>query len=1121
MEGDSTVLKIEEYVLEYVRQRAAENPLDAEMFLDQFPEMTASLRVKILSHIALLSTEGSLSEEALLLEDTDQSVLESTKTLPPGDVPAQSSYEEAPPDLKIGEIGDYELLEVIGRGGMGLVYKAKQLSLNRLVALKVIRAKGDNNTGVKRLRQEAHSAGKLHHPNIVPIYAFGDVDGKHFFTMQYVEGPSLAQLIKDGPLSPIIAAQYLRTIARTVAYSHEQEVVHRDLKPSNVLIDQWGQPCITDFGVARPITEIDEEQQEGYITGTPNYMAPEQSRSSDKRVLPASDIYSLGAVLYALLTGRPPFKAMNTAETLLMVRNQPPTPPSVLKNDIPADLETICLKCLEKEPHERYLTANSLADDLNHFLLGEPIKARPAGRIERFWRLCQRNRLISFTTALSLFLILSLLASLLRSNLQLKEEKIISHTVQIIAEEALYISDIRDAGTAWQEEDIQQLHHFLSRQIPKPGESDLRGGEWYFLWSHANVPHRVIDSEQSPIYIAVYSPNEKLLATAGKDSIIRFYDSKTYHFLYAIKTNQTEINGLHFSPDNQKIASVGDDGTLKIWYLGSNHPPQAPLFQDKIYEKHAYNVLYNQEGTKLYTAGDDPILRIRDAYTGDSAGELIGHTAKAGAIALSPDGQFLASAGNDSQVIVWDLKTLSPKWTRNTKKGRLTAISWSHDGTRLAATSIADQSVLIYNSQTGERLKSIEYMNELRRAIFSQEDDHLIVSDSHGMIHITPISEERAQEPRWKSNYLKFWRAHQHRIYALTLSPTKNELITGGSDDHLFAWKYYQKRPHWFLQKENPEFDDFVLLQVEGREVLISQENNQLEIWDPSEGTFVSKLPFPELHENEYIDSIAASNTRPFLAVGTSIENENKENIPGNIYILNAETGKMIFHHELETGFAAEQVLFSPDNSLLGVVNHYGIHENGLLVFDLKTGKIIPELQTPKCHSIAFSTDNTKLFSADDANRIDIWDLAQRKKISQTLYKHFSTITHLQSGPNNRILASCSNDRSLITWNLENLKGQSSPSPLHFNTLAQHRNVVLNSAFNQKGDLLASCGDDGKVILWNISTSQKLFELNYEQAQPTKACFSHNDRFLVCHVQDKSGDETRGRIQIMRWDPRN
>jgi eukaryotic-like serine/threonine-protein kinase len=303
--------------------------------------------------------------------------------------PICSNTAEPAPLLELpARLGDYELLDEIGRGGMGIVYRARQISLDRLVAVKMIlRGTLASPDDLARFRAEAEAAARLDHPNIVPVYEVGEIEGQPYFSMKFVAGTTLARRLAEGPLMPREAAAIMLPVARAIQFAHRQGLLHRDLKPSNILIDEDGQPHITDFGLAKRITDNTGLTHTGAILGTPSYMAPEQVGGNRGEIGPTSDVYSLGSILYQMLTGRPPFQAASPVDTLLMVLEQDPVPPRMLNAKADRDLEMIALKCLQKPPDLRYPTADALAHDLTAYLTGDPVSARSGGFMQVMSRL--------------------------------------------------------------------------------------------------------------------------------------------------------------------------------------------------------------------------------------------------------------------------------------------------------------------------------------------------------------------------------------------------------------------------------------------------------------------------------------------------------------------------------------------------------------------------------------------------------------------------------------------------------------------------------------------------------------------------------------------------------------
>jgi serine/threonine protein kinase len=420
--------------------------------------------------------------------------------------------------------GDYELLGRIARGGMGVIYKARQVCLNRVVAVKMmLPGLLVSEAEASRFQNEAEVIANLRHPNIVAVHEVGAHDGQRYFSMDYVEGQSLAAVVRDHPLPARTAARYVKVIAEAIHYAHQQGILHRDLKPSNVLLDKAGNPRITDFGLAKRLSSDSRLTTTGTVLGTPSYMPPEQADGKSRHLGPASDVYSIGAILYELLTGRPPFQAATPLDTILLVINTEPIAPRRLNPKLSRDLETICLKCLEKDPRWRYQSAQELADDLDRYLKREPIKARPISLLNRGWRWCRRNPWQ--TTAAAALVLATLMAALWA------------------------IASQRIAN--------------ISRQIP-----------WQSLFEQVQsgrVAGGQADSLKAPAEAPpVKSPDGRLLASSGEDHrTIRLLEISTGRELAQWEAHQVGVTALAFSPDGRTLASGGADGTMKLWDLSS------------------------------------------------------------------------------------------------------------------------------------------------------------------------------------------------------------------------------------------------------------------------------------------------------------------------------------------------------------------------------------------------------------------------------------------------------------------------------------------------------------------------------------------------------------------------
>ena len=365
---------------------SADNPALADALDSYLAELQAGRRPDRVSFLA------RHPELAAMLDCLD--ALDELAPRNPGDA---NSHPAAEPVSQAGSLGHqhfdrYELLEEIGRGGMGVVYKARQNGLDRTVALKIILAgQLASPEVVRRFLAESRAAARLQHPNIVRVFEAGEFEGRHFFAMEYVAGSNLAVLARRGPLDAEAAARMVSTVARAVEHLHSQSIIHRDLKPSNILLDEKGRPFVTDFGLAKLLDAQSQATQSGVIAGTPGYMPPEQAAGRVAEIGPRSDVYSLGAILYELLAGRPPFRAESPLDTLVQVIESEPTSLRAVNPRVPRELELICQRCLEKSPDARYPSSAAMAEDLDRFLKGDAVEARPRGVWQQARRWARRE----------------------------------------------------------------------------------------------------------------------------------------------------------------------------------------------------------------------------------------------------------------------------------------------------------------------------------------------------------------------------------------------------------------------------------------------------------------------------------------------------------------------------------------------------------------------------------------------------------------------------------------------------------------------------------------------------------------------------------------------------------
>jgi hypothetical protein len=585
--------------------------------------------------------------------------------------------------------GDYELLEEIARGGMGIVYKARQVSLNRLVALKMILAGSfASSRDVQRFRSEAEAAANLDHPHIVPIYEVGEHEGQQYYSMKFVEGTSLARHPRSDPRREV---EGMVSVIRAVHHAHQRGVLHRDLKPSNVLVDSQGTRLVTDFGLAKRLANADGSITEtGQVLGTPKYMAPEQA-AGRKDLTVAADVYSLGVILYERLTGQTPFTGDNALTVLRQARESEPPRPSSIRPGLDRDLETVVLKCLEKEPIRRYLSAEALADDLANWLAGRPISARPVGQAERLWRWCRRNPAVASlaaTVALSLFagIVISTLFAV-RANDRAQSERRQRERADALALDAGIAAARSQALLAQDASDPSVKLLTLAEafcQVPaQPEADDLRWAIGASLALAGQQFHRLLpplEGHDQPETAYTLSPDGRTYTAAAPDGTVRLWDFRTGRLQVTLRGHRGHVGEILFSPDGRLVVTwAGDGGSID----GVRVPAEGGIWYDN---------------AKLYLNNGDQNVRIWNAATGEPRVRIPLRATAYFGDQISPDGRRL---------LVGTLLCDSADGRRiadlSASAGNATSVQFSPDGLVLALQETGRSMLRRMEDHVGER----------------------------------------------------------------------------------------------------------------------------------------------------------------------------------------------------------------------------------------------------------------------------------------------------------------------------------------------------------------------------------------------------------------------------------
>jgi WD40 repeat protein len=997
-------------------------------------------------------------------------------------------------------LGDYELLEEIARGGMGVVYRARQRSLNRVVAVKLILVgQWANDAQIGRFKAEAAAAAGLDHPHIVPIHEIGEADGQHFFSMKLIEGGNLAARIcnRSARLSDSAAATLLATTARAVHYAHQRGVLHRDLKPTNILLDAQGQPHLTDFGLAKLMERGASLTRSAAVIGTPSYMAPEQGSGKSNHITTAADIYSLGAVLYEMLTGRPPFVADSVLATLELVREREPLLPRAIRPAIHRDLETICLKCLRKEPDRRYGSALALAEDLERWLEGQPILARPVASLERLWLWTRRKPVTAgLTAAIVALVIATAIGSTLmswriaaardeaRRQAEQSRQRVVwlnlSHGVDLLKKgeyldalpwlgEALKL----DAGPAAREASHRMRLQAVFRHSPRLDQ----------LWFHDNFARH-----------AIFSRNGRRVATGSDDGTARIWDAATGQPVTApllhphemkmdgVRVQGGQMNHLAFDATGRRLVTAWNF-TAHVWDASTGQPIGKELAHDNT----VLSVAFNPDGRLVLTASSDRTARLWDATTGDPVGRAMSHADAIEWAVFSPDGLRIATAGRDHAVRIWSALSqqpfgpplehedgvlrvaFSPDGTRLLSgsydgtarlwevadgrlvgsplphQGEVRALAFSPDG-RLVATGGGNRSARIWDATTGEAMTPFLKHGAMVSSLgFSSDGKRLVTASYDGTARIWDVN---------TGNSLTAPLPHNHVVSQASFDPRGEHVLTASFDGVVRLWSLATE-PGVSASPCAPE-EHAVASSLDGAIVLCTDDRNAARVWHlPSRRVIAGPWEFPDALTHASFTPDA----RQVLTIGATsaglwqVSTNNQGPVP---WLVTAR-------------FASP--VFSPDAQRILI--EQGVKDVG--VFSVPGGvPTTPAWEHNKdVRALAYGSGGL-VASGDDGGTIQVRAPALGESAILRL-SHKAVIRCLAFSREGEMLASGSHDGVVKLWLLPG--GQLSATPM------RHPRAVLLLSFSSDGTRLMTGSDDKRVRVWNTTTGNLAAPpMDHEQA---------------------------------------
>lgn len=1013
--------------------------------------------------------------------------------LPTLDVPVRGSRPDAS-DADLPQIAGFETLRVLGRGGMGVVYLAWQTQLARLVALKMVLA-GSHAGQEQRARfhTEAEAVARLQHPNIVQIFEVGEADGQPYLAMEYVEGGSLATVLQGKPQPWQAVATLVSLLAQAIHHAHRRGIVHRDLKPANILMHlpggdglreskdpsrgEFGIPKVTDFGLAKLVVGGLSQTVTGAILGTPGYMAPEQAAATTNPVGPAADIHALGAILYELLTGRPPFQAASVLETLEQVRSQEPVSPRHLVPTIPRDLETICLKCLQKEPTRRYKSAEALAQDLRRCIEGEPIQARPVGVWERGLKWLRRHPAraalvgVSCLTALALTWVavsLSYSARLEAVNEALEVARAEAERqragLALLERRVRYVRDVHLASEAWHNGQLRRLLPLL-----EGCPADLRGWEWYYLHVLSRKGGRSL-MHQAGVLAVSFNPDGRHLASGCADGAVYFWDRVTGHGFPAREHHKGGVWGVAFRSDGQLVASAGEDHLVRLW-----SPTSGRLVRILRGHQAAVRcVAFSPDGKTLASAGKDQTIKIWDPDTGRELRTLRGHTGWILNVAFAPDSRRLASGSADRTLRLWDPDRGVEVRVLEGHTDSVHGVAFSVDGTVLASSG-GDGTLRTWDPANG---RPLAIYHPGRATTF-----YSVAVSPQG--HLATATEDR--EIRcWVGSLLQTFRGHNHRVQSVAFSPDGHYLASASMDWTVKLWEVGAGQEFQAL----PMHSGPVLgahFTPEGGYLAAAARDGTVWVWDVSKDKLHRRLAVPLNHirsvaftpDGRLLAATGKKGTSLWdLSTGKAVSTLGHQGIPGRAVVFSPDGRRLAMTSDDSTvqvwdiadnrllftckghTIPVSAVAFSPDGQTLASGGRDQVR-----LWDTQTGKERPSLAepTPRVVALAFSADG-RLALAQMGGNITLWDPHRGQRLA-ALTGHSAMAWSVVFSPDGRRLVSASRDMTVKLW--DTTSGQ------EVLTLQGFSAEVSGVAFSPDGLRLVTTDLSGSVRLWEADSSEE------------------------------------------------
>jgi WD40 repeat protein len=1036
-----------------------------------------------------LPSESPSDLNRKILEPLAQPVpaVASDKTVPDGPPGSSSAPFEVPSSLP--EIPGYAIESEIARGGMGVVYRAWNLRLNRPAAIKmIIGGKYHDPMARVRFMIEAEVVAQLDHPHVVHVHEFGTHENLPFFALEFVGGGTLAAKVsREGKPPPRASAELVLKLAEGIAAAHAKGIIHRDLKPANVLLTEAGEPKIVDFGLAK--MGQSDMTATGEVIGTPSYMSPEQAAGRIREVGVPTDVYALGAILFELLTGQPAFKGESSMETIQQVLNREPVRPRAVDPAIPRDLETICLKCLEKNAKLRYATATELAVDLRAYLEGRPILARPVGRLERAVKWVKRNPVVAgAAVAVVTALTLGTTVSYLKYR-DAEEQKGIAEDKRLAADKAREKAEENERAERWGRyrsniaaaSAAMQLHNSgAARMALDDAPMEHRNWEWNYLHSQLDAASLVLPEANGKIKSFVLSPSGRQIAICREDrNEVYLFDVVTGKLDAVLRGHSGAATSAAYRPDGKQVATGSIDRTIRLWDPATGRqtallkPEAAPSNLDQ-----QILVNYNSDGSRIVSSvsrGGNGMSRLWDAANAKEIAVLGQWQTNSPSAAFSPDGKRVAVASGEF-VRVCDVVTGRQLALLGPHEEQVKHLTYSPDGKRIASAAVINV-IHLWDGESGKEIAVLPgYTSNVLGVKFSPDGSRLISGSSFPdtSAHLWDAATGRL---------LGTLKGHKNEIWAMDFDASGKLVATGSLDQIGRIWDGRTGQLIASLGGHTGPVKH-VNFNPDGTRVVTASDDATIRLWDARTGELIGVLRGSN-------GQFSPNESLAFKPDGSRLVSGSYDGTM-RIWDMNlAERNGILRGH---TSFVYD-VAFNADGEQVASASWDGTARLWDATTCRQTGLLKHEKEF--ITSLAYSGNSRQLVTVERDGCVTLWDLISQNK-ARFPAQPFSRDSDSRAtfNPSGTMLAAACQDGMVRLWDVAGGK--------EIAQLKGHEKVPIDVAFHPDGSLLATSGSDGTVRLWDVSTKAPLAVLRGHTGRVWRVAFSIDGKLLASGGNDRT-----------------